>query len=220
MKIGVLGGTFNPIHLGHMDMAKGAVLELGLSCVIFVPSKLPPHKRIAREVTFDQRMQMCQVACEGVNTLKVSDVELGISGISYTYIMLERLKKIYPNDELYFLMGADSFLALNSWKYPERIFELATMCVVPRGDEDVNELKKFASSLEDSGCKYCIMKTKCTDVSSSYLRENFYTDENILQYVPQKVYEYVVKHNFYRLEESNDEYKGYKKRDEEKFEQG
>ncbi len=116
MKIGVLGGTFNPVHAGHLILAEEMREKLGLDQVVFIPTCIPPHKQAKGIAPADDRMAMVKLAIKGNRSFSVSDVEIKRQGASYTIDTIRQLKKSYPRDELIFIIGSDLLKYLDDWK--------------------------------------------------------------------------------------------------------
>ena len=131
-RVGVLGGAFNPPHIGHLVLADEAASRLGLQRVLLVPAGEPPHRRIEPEPGRATRLEMARLAAAGNDLLEASEVEVGRQGPSYTFETLELLRRDRPSDELWLLMGADVAAALDSWRRPERVLELARVGVAGR----------------------------------------------------------------------------------------
>jgi nicotinate-nucleotide adenylyltransferase len=131
-KIGIIGGTFDPIHLGHLEIAREMRTRFELEQVIFMPAPSPPHKDTHAISSFEHRYAMVACAIRTDSHFRVSDLEAKRSGRSYTVDTLERLQAIYPNVAFYFLMGMDSFANLTSWKEYPRLFELSNIVVAQR----------------------------------------------------------------------------------------
>lgn len=147
MRIGIYGGTFNPPHLGHMLSAEAAVKELALDRLFFVPAALPPHKRLPSDGAGEEaRLEMTSLMADGLgqklgrpSDVGVLDLELSRSGKSYTADTLEELRRRYPGDELWLLMGSDMFFTLQTWREPEKIMSLAGIAAFSRREEDGGE---------------------------------------------------------------------------------
>ncbi len=195
--IGVFGGTFNPIHNGHIKLACSIMERLQLSCVILVPSRIPPHKSLSSNVLPMHRMEMCRLACEQYDKLYVSDIEIGQNSVSYTYLTLERLCDQFPSTPIYFIVGADMFLSLRTWKNYKRIFELASICTVPREKHGIVELKNFAKFLNSEGAVTFVEDVVCPNISSTVIRKMIVNGEDISKYVPRSVNEYILKKHLY-----------------------
>jgi nicotinate-nucleotide adenylyltransferase len=132
VKLGILGGTFNPIHNGHLAMAEAARAAHGLDLVLFVPAGQPPHKEGGDIAPGQDRLRMVVLATAGREGLGVSDVELLRAGRSYTVETLEELRRRYPEAELFFILGEDSLRELPAWREPLRILQLARVVAVHR----------------------------------------------------------------------------------------
>jgi nicotinate-nucleotide adenylyltransferase len=131
MRVGVVGGTFDPIHLGHVAMAEGAASCAGLDRVILVPARVPPHRPPAGAPARD-RLQMCRIAVAGRPRLEVSDIELRRRGPSYTVDTLRQLHAELPRDTLYLVLGWDAARELANWRQPDEVLRLAWLVVVSR----------------------------------------------------------------------------------------
>ena len=119
MKIALYGGAFNPVHNEHVNIVRAAAEELGLDKVIVIPSAVSPHKRMSLVARGKDRLEACRLAFAGLSFAEVSDYELKRGGISYSYITCRHFKKLYPCDELYFIMGADMLRTFHLWREPE-----------------------------------------------------------------------------------------------------
>ena len=155
MRIGVYGGTFNPIHRGHLTAARAAADALGLEKVLLIPDNLPPHKELpAGSATGEDRLAMCRLTAGEVPGMEVLDLELRRSGPSYTSDTLAELHAQYPDDELWLLVGSDMFLSLQEWHEPERILSLAGIAAFHRTCGD--ETERFARDVMDHFvAEYC-----------------------------------------------------------------
>ncbi len=132
MRIGILGGTFNPPHLGHLVAAQEAYRELDLDQVMLIPARTPPHKPVDDEPGPEHRLELCRLAAGDDERFAVSDLELGRDGPSYTVDTLNVLKSQSPSDELFLILGADIAAGLPKWHDPERVLELATVAIAKR----------------------------------------------------------------------------------------
>ena len=173
MRIGVYGGTFNPIHRGHLTAARAAADALGLEKVLLIPDNLPPHKALpAGSATGEDRLEMCRLTAGEVPGMEVLDLELRRSGPSYTSDTLAELHAQYPDDELWLLVGSDMFLSLQEWHEPERILSLAG---IDSGSLWVQLLKRFAqqkANLEQIyGARVALLENPdVVEISSTELR--------------------------------------------------
>lgn len=199
-KIGVFGGTFNPVHNGHILLAQYCKCELGLDKVILIPTYSPPHKASVDLANETDRINMCRIACENFEGFEVSDIEIMRKGKSYSYQTLTSLKEIYFNDELFFIMGADMFLSLDKWKNPEIIFQKASIIAVPRDASDNYELEDYYKNvIAPMGAKAYILPNSVMQVSSSYIRKNIENYNTVKDLIDSKVYDYIASNKLYRM---------------------
>lgn len=190
-KIGIFGGTFNPIHKGHIELANYCKKEIGLDKVILVPTYTPPHKNSDNLASADDRLNMCKIASAKFQDFEVSDIEIKRKGASYTYLTLEYLKDKFINDTLYLLMGADMFLTLDSWKNPKQIFRCAKIVAIPRDDESYTKLVNYyENTIKPMGADAVILKSSVISVSSTKIRNNLkeqvtnnLLDNDVLNYI-------------------------------------
>ena len=190
-KLGILGGTFDPIHMGHLVLAEQVREKLQLDQVIFIPCASPPHKTEEKLSPADARFEMTKLALEGNSYFSVSDIELKRKGLSFTVDTLRKLKELYKNSELYFLTGSDVLNEITTWKDPEEIYKLAKIVIGVRPGFD-----KFEP--EDHFVKKSIMvNITGIDISSTQIREKVRKGESIRYLVPSKVEEYIKKKNLY-----------------------
>jgi nicotinate-nucleotide adenylyltransferase len=140
MKIGILGGTFNPIHNAHLRIAAEVRDRLCLDHIIFIPAATPPHKELDGDITFAERRAMVALAIAGESGCSVSDIEGRRGGRSYSVYTLAELQALHPGDELYFIIGSDSFLEIASWYRAAEIFTLSNIVVVERPEAPVADL--------------------------------------------------------------------------------
>lgn len=171
-KIGIYGGTFNPPHLGHIAAAAAAKEALGLQQVLLIPDGQPPHKKLPEgSPTPEQRLELTQLAAQDWDWLQVSALELQREGKSYTSDTLRALKKLYPGDELYLLMGTDMFLTLHSWHEPEVICRLATITGFHRKADPEGQMLEQKRRLETAyGARVELVENQPLKISSTMLR--------------------------------------------------
>lgn len=199
MKTGVFGGTFNPVHKGHIMLAEYCMDSVGLDRIIMIPTAVPPHKISNNLASENDRLNMCKLACRGKENFFVSDIEIKRQGKSYTYETLTQLKEIYPDDHLYTIMGADMFLTLDRWKNPEIIFEKSSIITIPRDEENKLELENFYNKvLKAMGASSVILPNPVMSVSSTFIRENLDNFNLISDMLDKGVYDYIIKNNLYR----------------------
>lgn len=199
MRIGIFGGTFNPIHKGHILLTEYCKTSANLDKIMLIPTYTPPHKVCSSLANEKHRLNMCSIACSQLGDYTVSDIEIQRKGKSYTCDTLTSLKELYPQDELFLIMGADMFLTLDKWRNPEIIFEKAKIITVPRDESDYNVLCDFyRKTLKPMNAEALILKNPVLSVSSTYIRENIDNFEQIESLIDKNVYDYIVKNNLYR----------------------
>lgn len=197
-KIGIMGGTFNPIHNGHIALAKAAMDHCGLHEVWFMPSGYSYFKNRAEIVTGEDRINMTRLAIDGYPFFKYSDLEVKREGNTYTVDTLEELNKLYPADEFYFIMGADSLLALTKWKDPDRIAMLCTLVAVVRDDVNMQELESGQKYLEKTlNARIILVPFKKVNISSSTIRKKLSNEETVEEMLPPKVLAYIYENQLY-----------------------
>ena len=204
MRIGIMGGTFNPPHMGHINAAKTALKGIPLDRVIFIPTGVPPHKEMAEgSATTKERFQMTSLAAESIDVV-VSDIEIRREGKSYTADTLSYLKGEYPDDELWLIMGTDMFLSLESWRSPETIFRLSKIAVVPRNYDDIKKLSDYAGQLREKyGAESVVLDCEVIEISSTELREKL-REGKAKDLVPESVYNYIVQNQLYGVSGSDE----------------
>jgi len=186
MKLGILGGSFNPPHLGHLVIAESACMSLRLDAVLFVPCNIPPHKSNEAVIASRHRLIMTALAIAGNPRFKLYAQEIERGGVSYTVDTLRQLHKRYPRSRLYLLMGADLCTQFSSWKEPAEIKKLAQLVVVTRQGHG------------------CTMKSVVEvgmprlEISSSLVRQFVKEKRSIRYLVPDKVKKYIEQKRFYR----------------------
>ena len=172
MKIGIYGGTFNPIHTGHIHAATQAQKLLGLDKLLVIPDRIAPHKEIpSGSPTPEQRMDMLRLAVAGEVGMEVSDIELKREGKSYSYLTVEAVRAEYPDAEIFLLMGTDMFLSFHTWMYPQRITAEATLAVMYRGEKsEAAKIEARKAEMEASGVRVVLIKNDTINISSTQLR--------------------------------------------------
>ena len=203
MKIGIYGGTFDPIHRGHMAAAQTAAKLLELDKLLLIPAGIPPHKhKSSGGANGTQRMEMTSIAADRLDLkipVEVLDLELKREGKSYTSDTLRELRKQYPKDELWLLMGTDMFLTLQNWHEPKTIMKLAKICAFGRTESDGEEL--FAPQRDYLASEFGAAVTTITlpglvDVSSTQLRTRLAAGERPEE-LDESVYGYILRHGLY-----------------------
>ena len=200
-RLALFGGTFNPIHVGHVAVARAAVSQLGLDRLMLVPSARPPHKTSGGLAPGADRLAMCRLAVEGDKHLTVSDIELRSPKPSYTVNTLRAVGREHPKGELVFLVGADMLRDLHLWYRFEEIVELARVVTVPRPGVALGRLEALRSALGDAVADRLladVLETPLVDVSSTEIRRRVAAGESIEGLVPAGVARYISEHSLYR----------------------
>ncbi len=192
MKIGLFGGTFNPVHKGHVNLVKNFKDKLSLDKVLVIPTAVPPHKQAESLVSSEDRLSMCRLA---FGTLaEVSDVEISRGGRSYTVETLEELKKIYKDDDLYFLVGSDMLLSFKRWYRWGDILTMCTLCATDRDNE-----KTCLDADAEFFSKIIFCDFPKTVVSSSEVREKLVSGKDVSHLVPEEVEKYIREKGLYNV---------------------
>lgn len=202
MRLGVFGGTFDPVHYGHLVAAEEVRYRLRLDKVLFVPAGMPPHKLDHDITPTRHRLAMLELAIASNPGFALSRVDIDRHGPCYTVDTLALLHEEYgPGTELFFLMGMDSLADLLTWKEPERLIRLAWIVAVgrPRFQADVDELDKV---LPGAAERICIVDTPLMEVSSSDIRQRVREGAPIRYQVPEAVEAYIRAHRLYVAESS------------------
>jgi nicotinate-nucleotide adenylyltransferase len=195
MKIGVLGGTFDPIHAGHLATALAAIGCAGLDRVIFVPAAQPPHRPPA-VAEAQQRLEMCRLAIAGEERFAVSDLELSRGGPSFTVDTLSEMRRLHPGDQLFLILGWDAARLFPTWRRPNEVRALASIVVVGRpGSETPREEDLKPAGLDGEGVVLCLQLTP--DVSASEIRHAVAAGDSIAGKVPAAVERYIAAHRLY-----------------------
>lgn len=198
-KIGILGGTFNPIHNGHIALAKKALKEFGLETVIFVPTGLPPHKSDRGLASKKDRMKMVRLAVKGHKKLGVSHIEIDRKGYSYAVDTFKKLKKRFGTSKLYYIMGLDSINSILSWKKPLDLFKLCHFLIATRPGSRLRTFRRIMKfppiSLNKDKVELFELKM---GVSSSDIREKVKKARSIDRMVPKSVLEHIKRKGLYK----------------------
>lgn len=198
-KLGILGGTFNPIHIGHLLLAEAALAEAGLDGVMFLPSGYSYMKDSDEILPAEERLTITKLAISEQPAFFASDMEIKREGNTYTYETLSTIKAMHPDTELYFIMGADCLFTIESWKCPDMIFGTCTLIAAVRDDVDMEELKKQAEKLKQKyDAKIILLPFLKTEISSTTIRERMKQGKSIRYMVPSAVRTYLEERNFYR----------------------
>ncbi len=206
-KIGIMGGTFNPIHVGHIEIAKSAYKQYMLDEIWFMPNHIPAYKDEDAIVSGTHRLEMVRLAINDIPYCKVSDFELKREGNTYTIDTLKLLNELYPQHSFYFIMGADSLFYFEKWRDYQEIPSYATLLVAPRDENSKKDVAEKVKEFNEYFEKDCFHVIDCKEIpcSSSAIREHFSKKQDIqLQsyieeelFLTDAVYQYILKENLY-----------------------
>jgi nicotinate-nucleotide adenylyltransferase len=189
MRIGILGGTFNPIHIGHLILGEEAYFKLKLDKLIFVPTYMPPHKTAETVIEAKHRLKMVTYAIEGNSAFEVSTIEVDAKKKSYSIDTLKGFKDKYGQDaQLFFITGSDSLKDLFSWKNVNDIFKISKFIVASRPGYPLKEVPKEVQTVVITPI----------EVSSEDIRRRLKDGRSIRYLVPEKVRKYIIEHGLYR----------------------
>ncbi|MFA5114996.1 MAG: nicotinate-nucleotide adenylyltransferase [Candidatus Omnitrophota bacterium] len=188
MRIGILGGTFNPIHIGHLILAEEAREKLKLEKVIFVPTYRPPHKSNGDIAGAEQRYAMVRMAIKGNRYFAASDTEIKREGYSYTIDTLRVFKERYPDDELYFITGSDLLNYLGEWKDLNEVIKMVKLIVATRPGYPLEKLPSYITTVG----------IRAVDVSGFEVRRAIKEGRSFRYLVPEAVYSYIARRGLYR----------------------
>ncbi len=197
-KIGIMGGTFNPIHFGHLFLAENAYEQLHLDKVLFMPSKNPPHKAKPYLVTEQQRVEMIELAIYDNPHFELSTFELKREGLTYTADTLTLLKSEHPNDDYYFIVGADSLFMMHNWKDPQIIFKYCTVVAAGRDhatEEEIKQQMMYLKKQFHAKIFHAVMPT--IQLASGEIRERIAEGKSIRYYMPDAVIDYIIAQKLY-----------------------
>jgi nicotinate-nucleotide adenylyltransferase len=197
-RVGLLGGTFNPPHLGHLVCAQEAHVALGLDRVLLVPVHEPPHKDVEQDPGVEHRVELCRRAVAGDDRLGVSLVDADVPGPSFTVATLRRLHADRPGDQLTFIVGGDMALSLPAWREPEAILELAALGVAEREGVRRADIAERLAPLRGAAERVRFFDMPRIDISSSLVRRRAAAGRPIRYLVPDAVAEYVAGEGLYR----------------------
>lgn len=199
MKIGILGGTFDPIHIGHLIMADQVLDILNLDKLLFIPAGRPPHKDGEKISSPVDRMKMVNLAIDSNDKFESSDIEIKQNKFSYTVDTIRKLKTIYPGDELYFIVGGDSLLSLDKWKNHKELIREVNIAVVNRVTSSETRIReKIEYFNENLDGNICLVTCPVIDISSTGIRRRISKSRTINYLVPKSVEKYIIHERLYR----------------------
>ncbi|MCX7678712.1 MAG: nicotinate (nicotinamide) nucleotide adenylyltransferase [Spirochaetes bacterium] len=191
-KVALFGGTFNPVHMGHLINAQFLINEMDINACIFIPARYPVHKSIEHAASEEDRFQMLMRAIEKNVNFEVSRIELDSDMPSYTVITLEKLVQKYSRDEIFLVIGADSYNQLSTWREYRKIFALSKIIVLRRPGDEIDK-DRYAKD----GGNFIFANNPLVGISSSYIRQLVSIGKSILYLVPDRVREYIIQRGLY-----------------------
>lgn len=192
-RIGIIGGTFDPIHNGHLIMAENAALDLGLTSVIFAPAGTPPHKPHEHLTATEDRLAMVTLAIQDRDDFHLSRIDVDGVAVSYTWMLMERLNADHPDAELWFILGGDSLVDFPNWKNPGAILNVSRLAAIDRPGSCPQQeaMPAFMRGRVDR------VEAPLCDVSSTDIRERVRTGRSIRYLVPDRVRGYILQRALY-----------------------
>ena len=203
MRIGVFGGSFDPIHFGHLILAENCREQAQLDQVLFIPCAMSPHKRDGAYGTDRQRVEILDLAIGGHRDFIRNDMEIKRGGVSYTIDTLRELESAQPGNEWFFLMGADSLESFSSWREPDEILKLAKPIIVGRPGSDpvdLGVLENLSSAAYVESIRELSVESPLIDISSTDIRQRVADNKSIRFLVPRSIEQYIVTQKMYVAE--------------------
>lgn len=197
MRLGVLGGTFDPPHLAHLIHAEQAREQLALDCILWVPAADPPHKQDMPIASIEHRVAMLRLAISGHPAFELSLIDVQRPGPHYSVDMLDEVARCYPGAELFFLIGSDSLRDLPTWHNPTGLIAKATLAVMPRPGVQY-DITQLEAALPGLSSRLILIDAPLLEISSRALRSHIAAGRTIRYMVPQAVEAYISEHSLYR----------------------
>ena len=200
VRIGIMGGTFDPVHYGHLVTAEGARCEFGLEQVLFLPSGIPPHKTKKRVSLAEHRYMMTVLATLTNPHFEVSRIDIDREGVSYTIDTLQILREQYgPGAELFFITGADAIFEIMSWKDSDQLLKIAHFIAATRPGFSLEELPVATQQwVDEHQDRFHVLKVPAMAISSTDIRERVRLGHSSRYLVPEQVDHYILRHDLYR----------------------
>ena len=199
IRTGIIGGTFNPIHVGHLILAENAYDKLGLDKVLFMPTGRSYLKDPSSILSAADRIELIREAIKGNDHFELSEYETAKTGNTYTCETLSELNRLYPNEEFYFIIGEDSIYSIESWKDPQTIFDNCILVVAPRDHEPDDKLINIKDHLREKfDAEIVLLDAPDIDISSSMIRKRIEENRTIRYYVSDEVRDIIIKKGFFK----------------------
>lgn len=204
MKIGIMGGTFDPIHSGHLMLGRFARDLFALDEIWFMPNGTPPHKsNDSIEFRTKHRVEMVRRAILNEKDFVLQLYEVENKEVNYSYLTMEHFRENYPEHEFFFIIGADSLFSIEKWKCPERLLKTCVILAAFRDGKNKQEMDEQISYLNEKyGADIHLLSTPNVDISSSEIREKLKLNEDVSDAMPSCVYEYIIKNQLYEEDEN------------------
>lgn len=199
MRIGIFGGSFDPVHLEHIHLAEGAVKSLALDLLLVLPAHIPPHKTEKTLASDGDRLEMCRIAFRGCPKIEVSDYEIVQGGIGYTYLTCRHFKNVYPDAELFWLVGTDMLRDFPSWREPEEILRLATLAVCARNEKKGWEKEAQTDFFRRFQRNFAVIGYDGKAVSSTHVRVYAAAGESVENFVGPETAKYIENRVLYEI---------------------
>ncbi len=199
MRIGIFGGTFDPIHIGHLRAAQEVAEKLTLDRVLFIPAGCPPH-RCAPRASADHRLAMVKQAVADNPRFEVSDMEIRRAGKSFTVDTLSELARADPFNKLYLIVGSDQIAKIDKWRQPQKISEYARLVVISRPGVKISAVKKkpISPAFRSLGKTLIFLPVSLLDISASNIRSRLRAGREVRYLVPESVIKYLRSHKLYQ----------------------
>lgn len=198
-RIGIMGGTFNPVHMGHLLLAEWVKGEVGLDEIWLIPSGVSYRKEAQEVAPAEDRLRMAELAIKRNRYFKCLDLEVKRSGYTYSYETMEELTRAYPGDTFYFILGADCLFTLETWKYPERIFQCCKLIAAVRDDASPEAMEEKKKELEQRfGGEILLLPFVRLSLSSTEIRERIRQGKSVRYMVPDSVLTYIEGKRLYK----------------------
>ncbi|MDO5123728.1 MAG: nicotinate (nicotinamide) nucleotide adenylyltransferase [Eubacteriales bacterium] len=198
MNLAMFGGSFNPVHIGHVELLKRMIETFSLDKVLVIPTNVTPLKDNSFMASPSDRLSMCRLAFCDIDAIEVSDLEIERKGKSYTADTLKQIKAMYPHSKLHLIVGADAFLQLELWHKAPEIFVEAKIITIARDDKDATLLAKTGEKYRNAfNAEYGIIETPVTNISSTEIRNRIQNKKSVEGLVPESVYQFIKENEIY-----------------------
>ncbi len=198
MNLAMFGGSFNPVHNGHVELTKSMISHFNLDRVFIIPTNITPLKDNSVMVSAFHRFEMCKLAFSGISQVEVSDREILREGKSYTVDTLSELKSEFSKAKIHLIVGADAFIQLPQWYKASEIFSLAKIITIARNNtyaEHLNEVGESYKKIYDAD--YAVIKNPVTNISSTEIRERIFNHNSVKGLIPDSVYNFIKENEIY-----------------------